>query len=113
MNDSSVCEIIIENLDNKAIRAATGNHSFLEIFLNSGVDFLHSCGGKGRCTTCSMIVLEGDENISKPSTPEVRYLNLGALPQGRILACQSIPLGNVVISVPDEFKLPHLSYTDD
>jgi len=28
------------------------------------VDWMHACGGKGRCTTCKMQIINGQENTS-------------------------------------------------
>src|SRR5690348_9453751 len=38
--------------------------SLLDIALNYGIDLQHSCGGNCACTTCHVIVRQGEENLS-------------------------------------------------
>lgn len=77
------------------------------------VDWMHACGGKGRCTTCKAIIISGSENLQTHTEKEGRYLANGGLKAGERLACQAIANGDVIIKVPEENKLPHLTYTDD
>ena len=71
---------------------------------------MHACGGKGRCTTCKVIVVNGFENFSDVTPAEVRYHQLGALGDTERLSCQTRISGDVSIAVPDEYKLPHVQY---
>ena len=41
--------------------------SVLDVLLGHGVHLEHACGGKCACTTCHVIVKEGEQNLS-PST---------------------------------------------
>ncbi len=72
---------------------------------------MQSCGQKGRCTTCAFEVLEGNENLSQPSEAELKYRDLGRLPENFRLACQTFAMGPVLIKVPESLKLPHLIYS--
>ena len=78
----------------------------------SGIDWMHACGGKGRCTTCKAIVLNGISNLSPPSAAEQRYRQKNLLADNERLACQTFVTGNIEIYVPAESKLPHLDYLD-
>nr|WP_175582191.1 adenylate/guanylate cyclase domain-containing protein [Phaeobacter sp. HF9A] len=49
------------------------------------------CGGKGRCTTCRVAVLEGAEHLPAPSTAEARSLTAVQAADNVRLACQIRP----------------------
>src|SRR5512144_2573946 len=44
--------------------------SLLDIALNFGINLEHSCGGNCACTTCHVIVKEGDENLTEMDDDE-------------------------------------------
>ena len=44
--------------------------SFLDIALNCGVDLEHACGGNNACTTCHVIVKQGEENLTEMEEDE-------------------------------------------
>ena len=104
-------KIVIENLGKKELLVNDSSSTVLQVIHGHFVDWMHSCGGKGSCTTCKMIVLSGIENISPPSTSEVQYAAEGALAQNERLACQVNISGNILIRVPEENKLPHVQYS--
>ncbi|MEO1108818.1 MAG: adenylate/guanylate cyclase domain-containing protein [Pseudomonadota bacterium] len=65
--------------------------TLLEISQANGIPHTALCGGKGRCTTCRVIVEDGSEGLEAPSEVEARSLAaVGASPQTR-LACQIRP----------------------
>lgn len=103
--------ITIRNLFDKTIEALP-QKSLLKHFQDIRLDWMHACGGKGRCTTCKVIVLSGAENLSQLTPAEIRYKNLNALAEGERLSCQVRPLGDVMVRVPDEYKLPHMVYSE-
>lgn len=74
--------------------------TIFDIFQQHQVDWMHSCGLKGRCTTCCMIVLEGIGNISGLSKRESNYAKMGCLRKNERLACQCTLSGNIRIAVP-------------
>ncbi len=105
-------EISIKNLSNKTVTTNDTDKVVLKILHENSVDWMHACGGKGRCTTCKMTVIEGQENLSSPSDFELKITKLGALKENQRLACQCKISGNISVKVPNENKLPHLDYTD-
>lgn len=107
-----MAEIIISNLSRTTIKTNDQYTSILNALHANGVDWMHACGGKGRCTTCKMIVLKGLKNISDPSDFERKVKKLGALKENERLACQSKANGDIEIKVPEKNKLPHLNYSD-
>ena len=63
--------------------------SLLEGSLLGGIKHAHFCGGRGRCTTCRVQILEGEEYLSEPSMLEVGRLDwIGAAADVR-LACMT------------------------
>lgn len=104
-------KIKIENLDNREITVEE-SRPLLQQLQSHYIDWLHACGGKGRCTTCKCIVIKGEESLVPPTRFEERYFELGELKAGERLACQAIVKGDIVIRVPEEGKLPHIVYSD-
>ncbi len=103
--------ILIANWKNKTLSVNDPNVSLLRLFQNHRLDWMHACGGKGRCTTCKVIVLEGMENFSQVTPAENRYRAMGALQSNERLSCQVRVLGDVTVEVPEEYKLPHITYS--
>jgi ferredoxin, 2Fe-2S len=103
--------ILIENLG-KAISVSDTTRPLLYLLQDEFIDWMHACGGKGRCTTCKAIILEGHENLGVRTRDEERYAENGDLQPNERLACQVSVLGDIRIVVPEESKLPHLKYTD-
>ncbi|MEW9919623.1 adenylate/guanylate cyclase domain-containing protein [Marimonas sp. MJW-29] len=66
--------------------------TLLEMSRVRGVPHASLCGGRGRCTTCRVIVEEGGDLLHPPSEAEARSLEaVGADPNTR-LACQIRPM---------------------
>jgi ferredoxin, 2Fe-2S len=103
--------IVIANWQNKTVSADDPKISLLRHFQNHRLDWMHACGGKGRCTTCKVIVIQGNENFSHLTPAENRYRALGALGLNERLSCQVRITGDVQVAVPEEYKLPHIVYT--
>jgi 2Fe-2S ferredoxin len=103
-------KIIIENLGQKVVEATEPNKSVLQQFQAHFIDYLHECGGKGRCTTCKMRVTKGMENLTPLSGAEKKYRGEGLLMIDERLACQVGATGDIIIEVPKESQLPHLNY---
>ncbi len=102
-------EITIVNLAGKKVNAPE-NQSILGVFQEQFLDWMHACGGKGRCTTCAFDVIDGMEHLTSPTHVEKKFLEEGRLTAEQRLACQTRCLGNVVIEVPKVNQLPHLRY---
>jgi ferredoxin, 2Fe-2S len=101
--------ITIRNLFNKTIEVHP-EKSLLKHFHDSRLDWMHACGGKGRCTTCKFIVLKGSENLTHVTSAEQRYREMHALKEDERLSCQARPLGDITILAPEEYMLPHVNY---
>jgi ferredoxin, 2Fe-2S len=105
-------QIRIQNIHNKTVSVRDSSKTVLKIFQDNLLDWMHACGGKGRCTSCRMQVLEGADQLSPPTPFEQKMKQAGRLEATERLACQCRPLGDLLIRVPDQTKLPHITYTD-
>lgn len=61
----------------------------LQASLAAGIPHYHACGGKGQCTTCRVLVLQGQEQLTPPTSYERAIKNIKKFPDNVRLACQS------------------------
>ena len=75
--------------------------SLLDIALAHGIELEHNCGGSCACTTCHVVVREGEENLSKMAEDEEDRLDTaeGLTIRSR-LGCQAVVQGDVVVEIP-------------
>ncbi len=106
-------KIVIENLFNHTIDLAPSASKVIEIIHESGIDWMHACGKKGRCTTCKLIVKEGMDNLSELTDRELVYRNQGRLKANERLACQAVlKSGDLRVRVAEQNKFPHIIYSE-
>jgi 2Fe-2S ferredoxin len=106
-------KIVIENLFNLTIDLPPSTSKVIEIIHESGMDWMHACGKKGRCTTCKLIVLEGIENLSEMTDRELVFHIQGRLKSNERLACQVVlQKGDIKVRVAEPNKFPHISYSE-
>jgi 2Fe-2S ferredoxin len=76
--------------------------SILDIALAHGIHLEHNCGGSCACTTCHVIVKEGEENLSEMQGDEEDRLDMAeGLTIHSRLGCQCVVRGDVVVEVPE------------
>jgi 2Fe-2S ferredoxin len=109
---SPVSSIVIKNLSGKVIPIRRMGQSVLSALQASHVDWLHSCGGKGKCITCKFRIIHGAESLDNLTPAELYYRDQTLLSYDERLACQAMVFGDLELEVPDECKLPHISYAD-
>lgn len=71
----------------------TEGQSILQASLAAGIPHYHACGGKGECTTCRVLVLEGKEQLSPMNTCEAAIKRFKKFPDNVRLACQTYVKG--------------------
>ena len=103
--------VVIANLQSKTIHCDDKRERLLDILL-SATDWMHACGGKGRCTSCKARVIEGKTNLTPTTRPEEQYRKLNKLREDERLTCQVFVNDNIKIEVPEETKLPHITYSE-
>jgi 2Fe-2S ferredoxin len=75
--------------------------SILDVAMNFNVHLEHACGGSCACTTCHVIVVEGDKNLSEADDDELDRLDMAAgLTLRSRLGCQAVVKGDVKVEIP-------------
>lgn len=88
--------IHVRYIDGPSVRAPRGQ-TLLETSRASGVAHTALCGGRGRCTTCRVIVEDGLTDLPPPSDTERRTLAAVGAPPNARLACQMRPDAPVTV----------------
>src|SRR5688572_6017436 len=101
--------IVIKNLEEKTLEVQDFSKTLLQHLHGNGIDWMFTCGAKGRCTTCKVIVLEGIENLEPKTNVEQRYEGQGLLNENERLTCQARIRGSVTIRVLKKYKIPHMN----
>ena len=110
-NPSGMPKIFIQNMEKTVVVSKTAR-PLLFLLQEEFIDWMHACGGKGRCTTCKAIILKGEENLIPKSQAEIRYESQNQLASNERLCCQTkLISGDLEVMVPEESKLPHVSYS--
>lgn len=71
--------------------------TLLEISRANGVPHTALCGGRGRCTTCRVVIENGRDTLPPPSEAEARSLAAVNAPANTRLACQLRPTHPAVV----------------
>jgi adenylate cyclase len=78
---------------------ATPGMTLLEISRANGIPHPSACGGRGRCSSCRVLVIEGQDSLEPPNGIEQRMLDRIKASQHVRLACQTRPKANLGIRV--------------
>jgi 2Fe-2S ferredoxin len=105
-------QITLRNLNNTILDSKDNSKSVLNIIHEHGIDWMFACGGKGKCTTCKIIVQKGMNNISEANEIEKKFLEIGKLEPNERLACQCTISGDIEVDVADKNKFPHMTYSN-
>jgi 2Fe-2S ferredoxin len=74
--------------------------SLLDIALHHGIRLDHNCGGNCACTTCHVVVKEGEASLSPMEPEEEDRLDMAqGLTLSSRLGCQAVVHGDVVVEV--------------
>ena len=73
--------------------------SVLEASRGFGIAHPSMCGGRGRCSTCRVRVVDGGAHCPAPEIDERRTLEGIAAPEGVRLACQLRPTGDISVEI--------------
>jgi ferredoxin, 2Fe-2S len=77
--------------------------SVLDVAINFGVQIEHACGGSCACTTCHVIVKQGDDNLEPNPADDDELDRLDQAPGLTLhsrLACQAVVKGDVTVEIP-------------
>ena len=76
--------------------------SLLDIAIANHIELPHNCGGSCACTTCHVVVREGEENLSEMQEDEEDRLDTATgLTIHSRLGCQAVVKGDVVVEVQE------------
>jgi ferredoxin len=78
--------------------SANPDETLLDVARRAGAPLGNSCGGVGICARCRIRVVAGAENLSPPTTIELRVSEQRGFAEGERLACQAIVCGEVEIT---------------
>lgn len=82
--------------DGPKLRVAPGP-TLLEISRANGVPHASVCGGRARCSTCRVLVIDGGASLPAPEPQEQSVLARINAPAGVRLACQIRPTGPICV----------------
>jgi adenylate cyclase len=82
---------------NETVIDDSSNRSILQISLSNGIAHTRACGGKARCSTCRVLVLEHPENLSSRNPAEEELAANKKFSENIRLACQTSVIGDVTI----------------
>jgi adenylate cyclase len=88
--------IKIEYSDGQEVKISEGT-TVLEASYLGGIPHASICGGNGRCSTCRIRIIKGEEFLAPPSEEETRILKKISAPPNVRLACQVKPKESVRI----------------
>lgn len=87
-NDSSNIINLTYHGDDVEVRSSS-NQTILDISLQNDIPHVHICGGKARCSTCRIIVLEGLNHCLPRNAKEAKLAGTKGFPAEVRLACQT------------------------
>jgi 2Fe-2S ferredoxin len=88
----------MQHLGDQVLVSENTDRKVIEIIHENGIDWMHACGKKGRCTTCKIRILAGQENLSPETEQELLFRSQQRLLEQERLACQARLLrGNLTI----------------
>ncbi len=85
----------IELINEKSFEISE-DQTILQASLKAGIAHYHACGGKARCSTCRIVVQEGEEKLSVPNKAELKLKKQKNFPHNVRLACQTKVIANDV-----------------
>ncbi len=88
--------IPVQYVSGPRVKAAEGP-TLLEISRMNGIPHMSVCGGRGRCTTCRVLVFDDGTALAPASDTELRTLHAVGAPSNVRLACQATVRASAVI----------------
>lgn len=82
---------------NRVIQVDDIDHSILELSIRNGVPLWRECGGRARCTTCRVRILDGLDNVAPRTRAENKLAKLRGWDPSTRLACQTRVTGDVTL----------------
>ena len=77
---------------------AKDDETLLDVARRAGAPLGNSCGGVGVCTRCKVRVLAGAENLSPPTSIELRFGSARGFAEDERMACQAVVRGECEVT---------------
>ena len=91
-------------LDKMPYKEPGNPHSFLAVAKTCGIHPEHACGGNCACTTCHVVIKQGEDMLSEMQDDEADRLDMAAdLTLHSRLGCQAViekNEGEIVVEIP-------------
>ncbi|AMJ61876.1 adenylate/guanylate cyclase domain-containing protein [Bosea sp. PAMC 26642] len=81
------------------VRKLTPGLTVLEMFRRFGIPHAALCGGRARCATCRVLVLDGSDKLPPPAPNEAKLLRRISAPDRVRLACQIRPRDDLQVQI--------------
>jgi adenylate cyclase len=81
------------------VRKLAPGPTVLEMFRRFGIPHAALCGGRARCATCRVLVLDGADKLPAPGMNEARLLRRITAPEHVRLACQIRPRDDLQVQI--------------
>lgn len=81
----------------KVVDEADLSLSLLEVSLKHGIPHTHVCGGRARCSTCRVAIIDHEENVLPRNEAECALATKKGLEPNIRLACQTRVAGDVTL----------------
>ena len=81
------------------VRKLAPGLTVLEMFRRFGIPHAALCGGRARCATCRVLVLDGGDDLPPPGANEAKLLRRISAPDRVRLACQIRPRDDLQVQI--------------
>lgn len=81
------------------VRKLAPGLTVLEMFRRFGIPHAALCGGRARCATCRVLVLDGGDSLPAPGMNEAKLLRRISAPERVRLACQIRPRNDLQVQI--------------
>ena len=92
---SEMKNFVVEFSSDRKIRVDE-SQSLLDASLAAGIPHFHVCGGNARCSTCRVLILDGEKSLTRPNEKESFLKDQMQFPANVRLACQTHVKGDGV-----------------
>ncbi|HVG25324.1 MAG TPA: 2Fe-2S iron-sulfur cluster-binding protein [Thermoanaerobaculia bacterium] len=75
---------------------ARSDETLLDAARTAGAPLGNSCGGVGVCARCRVRIVSGAENLSAPTSVELRFSK--GFAEGERMACQAVVTGDCTVT---------------
>ena len=97
----------VQFLPDKTFVQVDPKQTLLDASLNANIPHAHACGGNARCSSCRVIVTEGEEHLPPRNDKEARLAEMLGFKSHIRLACQTIPTSDMTVrrAILDEIDM--------